>query len=59
MRPSGYIRSVIPREITVTVYDLESAGEDLPDDDPDMVAGMERLRVLREQEDNVPELRQG
>ena len=30
--------------------------DDLPDDDPDVVAGMERLRILREQESAIDDL---
>ena len=30
--------------------------DDLPDDDPDVVAGMERLKILREQESSIAEI---
>lgn len=33
--------------------------DDLPDDDPDVMAGMERLRVLRESEEEIPTLTVG
>ena len=33
--------------------------DDLSDDDPDVIAGMERLRQLRELEDNIPILTVG
>ncbi|WP_156109861.1 hypothetical protein [Cryobacterium sp. MLB-32] len=35
--------------------DLEFPDGELPDDDPDIVAGMERLRILREHEDETPD----
>lgn len=37
--------------------DLDFPTGDLPDDDPDVVAGLERLRRLREAEADVPEIR--
>jgi len=36
--------------------DLEYPDTDLPDDDPDIIAGMERLRVLRASQDEIPDL---
>jgi hypothetical protein len=33
--------------------------DDLPDDDPAVVAGMERLRRLRDLEIGIPEMRSG
>jgi len=36
--------------------DLEHPDADLPDDDPDIIAGMERLRVLRAGEEETPDL---
>ena len=35
---------------------LEHPAADLPDDDPDMIAGMERLRVLRACEEEISDL---
>ena len=36
--------------------DMEHPDAELPDDDPDMIAGMERLRVLRACEEEIPDL---
>ena len=41
------------REVLVSRADIEP---DLADDDPDVVAGMEQLRILREQESSVKDL---
>ena len=39
------------------IFNSESSDGELPDDDPDIVAGMARLRQLREHEDEILELR--
>ena len=36
--------------------DLEFPDGALPDDDPDLVLGMLKLRLLREQEEEIPDL---
>jgi hypothetical protein len=41
--------------LSVRKADIRSAGETLPDDDPDVVAGMDRLKKLR-QDENVPDV---
>ena len=38
------------------IFNSEAADDELPDDDPDVVAGMERLRLLRDGEAEVPDL---
>jgi hypothetical protein len=30
--------------------------DELPDDDPDVIAGMERLRILREHESSIADI---
>jgi hypothetical protein len=39
------------------VDELDFAGGTLPDDDPEIIAGLERLRLLRQLDENVRELR--
>lgn len=38
--------------------DLEIPDGELPDDDPEIIAGMERLGLLRKHEDEIPDLLQ-
>ena len=38
--------------------DLEFPDDELPDDDPDIVLGMHKLRLLREREEEIPDLLQ-
>ena len=35
---------------------LDELDDEIPDDDPDVVAGMERLRILREQESTIDDV---